>query len=229
MFDAEHLRLITFVKCIKEDGIEAFSNYILRNHENGIMYHKNGIHGDYDDFDTEEEILHLLRTGEKKFKMSENKIENYIADVLVGDTQKNASDFIAFLRGNDMFIERFTYHGDDTLHWIIKYSDNLVCYVLLDDERQGWTIMPDNSSTGRFADYPIDEAMKEIAWKNLNICVDGRCGGCGEGTGKRLMIFGKEIENVCPMAFNFTNPDALALKLAMKMMDVRKSDIEEQN
>ena len=66
MFDEEHLRFKTFVKCIKEDGIEAFSQYILRNLENGILYHRSGIHGDYDDFDTEEKILHLLRTGEKR-------------------------------------------------------------------------------------------------------------------------------------------------------------------
>jgi hypothetical protein len=64
MFDEDHLRLKTFVKCIKEDGIDKFSQYILQNLENGILYHRNGIHGDYD-LDTEEEILHLLRTGQK--------------------------------------------------------------------------------------------------------------------------------------------------------------------
>ena len=56
------LRLRTFVKCIKEDGIENFSKYILKNSENGILYHRNGHIGDYD-LDTEEEILLLLRTG----------------------------------------------------------------------------------------------------------------------------------------------------------------------
>jgi len=64
MFDEEHLRLKTFVKCIKEDGIENFSQCILRNFENGILYHRNGIRGDYD-LDTEEEILHLIRTGKR--------------------------------------------------------------------------------------------------------------------------------------------------------------------
>ena len=64
MFDEKHLRVKTFVKCIKEDGIDNFSQYILRNMENGILYHRNGHTGDYD-LDTEEKILHLLRTGEK--------------------------------------------------------------------------------------------------------------------------------------------------------------------
>jgi hypothetical protein len=59
----KQLRLRTFIKCIKEDGIETFSRYILRNLENGILYHRNGTQGDYD-LDTEEAILHLLRAGE---------------------------------------------------------------------------------------------------------------------------------------------------------------------
>jgi len=70
MFDGR-LRLKTFVKCIKEDGLDAFAEYILRNHENGVVYHRKGITGDYD-LDTEEDILHLLRTGEKRKK---NKIK----------------------------------------------------------------------------------------------------------------------------------------------------------
>lgn len=65
MFDEKHLRVKTFVKCIQEDGIDLFSQYILQNMKNGILYHRNGYTGDYD-LDTEEEILHLLRTGEMR-------------------------------------------------------------------------------------------------------------------------------------------------------------------
>ena len=62
MFDNKHLRLKTFVKCIKEDGIDKFSEYILRNYKNGIVYHRNEYTGDYD-LGTEDEILNLLRNG----------------------------------------------------------------------------------------------------------------------------------------------------------------------
>ena len=62
MFNDSHLRLKVFVKCIKEDGIDAFSQYILRNLEKGILYHRDGYTGDYD-LDTEEAILTLLRNG----------------------------------------------------------------------------------------------------------------------------------------------------------------------
>jgi hypothetical protein len=62
MFNDKHIRLKTFVKCIKEDGIDKFSEYILRNHKSGILYHRDGYTGDYD-LNTEEEILNLLRNG----------------------------------------------------------------------------------------------------------------------------------------------------------------------
>jgi hypothetical protein len=64
MFNDGHIRVKAFVKCIKEDGIEVFARNILRNAENGILYHRNGHSGDYD-LDTEEEILHLIRSGKR--------------------------------------------------------------------------------------------------------------------------------------------------------------------
>ena len=59
-----HIRIKTFIKCIKEDGLDNFAEYILRNRKNGVVYHRSGYTGDYD-LDTEEKILHLLRIGEK--------------------------------------------------------------------------------------------------------------------------------------------------------------------
>lgn len=57
-------KLRAFITCIKEDGIDNFAKYISNNAKNGIIYHRNGIYGDYD-LKTEEDILQLLRTGEK--------------------------------------------------------------------------------------------------------------------------------------------------------------------
>ncbi|MCL2532169.1 MAG: hypothetical protein FWE40_08450 [Oscillospiraceae bacterium] len=159
---------------------------------------------------------------------SKKSIKEYIGEVLVGSTQEHALAFVSHLRSSDMTIRRFTYHGKDTLHWEVKFQGELVCYILLDAENSDWTMMPDNSATSRFSEYPIDNVMKETAWQNLNICNNGRCGGCKQGTGNPTMVFGKEIEHVCGMAYNFTNPDAKALQLAIKMMDVRKSDIAQK-
>ena len=57
-------KLRVFIKCINEDGIDMFAQCIMKNAENGIVYHRNGVYGDYD-LETEEDILQLLRTGSK--------------------------------------------------------------------------------------------------------------------------------------------------------------------
>jgi len=62
MFGADILWVRAFIKCIKEDGLENFSRYILRNHENGIIY-TTYAHGHDYDLDDEIAILHLLRNG----------------------------------------------------------------------------------------------------------------------------------------------------------------------
>jgi len=57
-------KLRAFITCIKEEGVEKFSHYIMCNEQNGVVYHRNGVYGDYD-LNTEEEILCLLRYGER--------------------------------------------------------------------------------------------------------------------------------------------------------------------
>ena len=34
-----------------------------RNEKNGIVYHRNGINGDYDDFDDVEQLMNFILTG----------------------------------------------------------------------------------------------------------------------------------------------------------------------
>jgi hypothetical protein len=51
-----------FVKCIKEDGLERFIGYLKTNKENGVVYHRTGVIGDYD-LTTEDEVLEMLRFG----------------------------------------------------------------------------------------------------------------------------------------------------------------------
>lgn len=62
MLAKDKVKIRAFITCIKEDGLERFSEYLLRNAENGIVYHRDGIWGDYD-LDSEAAVLKLLRTG----------------------------------------------------------------------------------------------------------------------------------------------------------------------
>ncbi len=36
-----------------------------RNERNGVVYHREGIIGDYDDFEDVEELIRFIKTGEK--------------------------------------------------------------------------------------------------------------------------------------------------------------------
>lgn len=56
------VKIRAFVTCIKEDGLDRFSEYIVRNADNGVVYHRDGILGDYD-LESEADVLKLLRTG----------------------------------------------------------------------------------------------------------------------------------------------------------------------
>jgi hypothetical protein len=60
MLASDKVKMRAFVRCIKEDGLEKFMNYLKRNQKNGVVYHREGILGDYD-LATEEEVLALLR------------------------------------------------------------------------------------------------------------------------------------------------------------------------
>lgn len=62
MHAAGKIKIRAFITCIREDGLDRFADYVVRNAENGIVYHRSGITGDYD-LKTEADVLKLLRTG----------------------------------------------------------------------------------------------------------------------------------------------------------------------
>lgn len=65
MFDTDthDIKVRACVRCIREDGMEKFIDYIIKNERNGIRY---SYQKDYDFMKNEEEVLHLLRTGIKR-------------------------------------------------------------------------------------------------------------------------------------------------------------------
>ena len=161
--------------------------------------------------------------------MSEQKIEKSILEVLVGDKQKNALEFVAYLKANEMLFERAGGYWADKLYWMIKFDDEYVCFVLINGgedktEPYGWIVWSDDSASNWLADCPLYEHMKEIAWKNVDICAN--CGSCKNPGGIRKTIFGKEFDNVCITTMKFINPDDEVVEFMKKMIELRKSDIQ---
>lgn len=160
--------------------------------------------------------------------MPEQGIENFINDSLTEEAQKNALAFVAFLIANEMIFVRGKGYWKDQLYWMIKYKDEYMCYILIngsgsEEKFAPWTIWSDDSDSNWFADLPLDEHTKEIAWKNVDICEN--CGGCQNPGGSHKTIFGKEFNNVCRTTMRFINPDVDALECVKKMVELRKSDI----
>jgi hypothetical protein len=160
--------------------------------------------------------------------MPEQSIENFIAEVLAGDAQHNALEFVAYLRASEMQFERGKGYWEGKLYWMIKYKDEYVCFILINGsedktEPEGLTIWSDDSDSNCFEDFPLEEQLKKVAWKNVDIC--GNCGGCGKPGGTRKTIFGREFNNVCRTTMRFTDPDTDALECIKKMVEIRKNDI----
>lgn len=54
-----------FTEFAKRYGEEHLLDCLARNEENGVIYHREGINGDYDDFDDLEELIAFIETGHR--------------------------------------------------------------------------------------------------------------------------------------------------------------------
>ena len=132
---------------------------------------------------------------------------------LKGDSLKNANDFAIFLEEEGMLA--------GGVHGSITYNDKAICYMHMDgtDEVPGpWTVWPNGDFSSDISSAALNDAQKEIAWTNINVC--GKCGGkCAPGSTKT--VFGKQFDNVCsaPLAFCDPKDETLeCLKVVLKMI-----------
>lgn len=54
-----------FVKFIKLYGKEELLDCLERNERNGVVYHRSGIKGDYDNFDNTDDLINFIKTGKQ--------------------------------------------------------------------------------------------------------------------------------------------------------------------
>lgn len=53
-----------FTLFIKRYGIERLFDFLEENEKRGVIYHREGIIGDYDNFDDVEKLIELIKTGQ---------------------------------------------------------------------------------------------------------------------------------------------------------------------
>lgn len=54
-----------FAEFVSRYGMDELMNCLERNEKAGIVYHRQGIMGDYDDFDDLEKLISFIKTGKK--------------------------------------------------------------------------------------------------------------------------------------------------------------------
>lgn len=50
---------------IQRYGIEKLLDCLEQNEKNGVVYHRDGINGDYDDFDDVNKLIEFIKSGKK--------------------------------------------------------------------------------------------------------------------------------------------------------------------
>ena len=163
-------------------------------------------------------------------KTAKPKIEDVICDVLTGDEQKNALDFVAFLRANKM-----SPGWASTNSWAISYKKQRICFIRMsgtahyhDLEGGFWHINHVNYGCINLVSYPdeweqyiSDEKLKDMVWNQIRTCK--KCYNC-KGV-KAVVIFGKQFDDVCQNWLFMKNPDVDALNCAKKIVLMRKHAI----
>ena len=146
------------------------------------------------------------------------KIEDVIGDFLNGEALKNALDFVSYLRENKMSPQWSAANS-----WKVSYKAHNVLFIRFGSESQyygmekgSWYIY---AYIGQY-EGSLPDDFKEIVWSNIKYC--NRCSHC---KGERMMIFGKEFNNVCD-SFIVNNPDAKAIECIKMIIPMRRNAIE---
>ena len=63
---AEKIKARAFAEFARRYGMDELLGCLERNEKAGIVYHREGIMGDYDDFDDLEKLISFIRTGRKQ-------------------------------------------------------------------------------------------------------------------------------------------------------------------
>ena len=146
------------------------------------------------------------------------EIEDVIRDSLNGEALKNGLDFIAYLKKNKMSPQWSAANS-----WKVSYKTQNVLFIRLGSNSRyhgvgagSWCI---KAFIGEY-EAPLSDDFKEIVWANIKYC--DKCIHC---RGKRMLIFGREIDNVCDSII-IENPNAKAIECIKKIIPMRKNAIE---
>jgi len=152
--------------------------------------------------------------AEQNNENTQTKIEEVIREKLTGDAQKNAMDFVAFLRANELTLTA----NSDGQGWAVGGTvGNSIGYMWITGTEQfpgPWTFWFNSCD---FGGNSADDELKKITWAHASPCGHCHPGWKDCGGGNRTM-FGREFENLCHSPLMFANPDAETVENMNKLM-----------
>jgi len=154
-------------------------------------------------------------------KNAKPEIEDVISKVLSGDEQKNALNFVAYLRENKLNPKWSAANA-----WTVSSKTFRVCFIRLHGaadyhnlEAGAWHILP---FIGEYEDTSLSDELKEIVWANKKPCKT--CGQCALQVSN---IFGKKFDIACEGSILFLNPNSKEVECAKKLVELRRHAIKE--
>jgi len=140
-------------------------------------------------------------------------IENDFEKILSGDSLKNAQDFVAFLKANDIMPDNsgdcYCYKGEELFVMHVYEGDTWFIY---------WDVIDGLEDL-------LDENLKNFIWDNVMIC-RGECGCLNWPRGGSKIVFGKEFKSTCSSLVHFSNPGGEALINIKKLVELTRNCID---
>ena len=160
------------------------------------------------------------------------KIEDVINEVHKDMSQKNALEFVEYLKANNA-----KFHDSDNYFWHPTYKDKELCiinikinddgiatfYMLFNNFPSAWITSSVGENNSDCIEFSENECTKKIVWANVRPCEITGCGDCSPGICKTF--FDKEFKNLCGYFLEFKNPNLKTMELMKRMIDEIKSDI----
>ncbi|MDR0286700.1 MAG: hypothetical protein LBI03_03185 [Clostridiales bacterium] len=133
--------------------------------------------------------------AQKKIKPN---FEEKMKEILSVETQKSATDFVAYLRNNKMTLSWAGFKNA----WKANCKGETICYVKLhnyendgsyENKKSLWVIYPCLNHINEYEDTIINEGLQDIIWDNVFKCINCRT-PCND---QDKTILGKVCKNLC--------------------------------
>ena len=153
-----------------------------------------------------------------------NRIEDAIVELLEGELQEQALNFVAYLNENELTPIPLPYEMDNgkTIGSKIPYNGHYLGWVLIKENGE-WCFQIFN-----YLDFgesihseEKDEEFKKIIYDHVKICKSPCHDQCWRA--KDVKIFGKEFKSVCSQhSHDFVNPDDKMIEHMKRLIDYSK-------